>query len=289
MPLFQVDAFTDAPFSGNPAGVYVTDAFPPDDWMQHLAAEMNLSETAFVVPRATATAPARYALRWFTPTDEVDLCGHATLAAAHILTSDQTGASAGSESGPLELTFETASGPLKATRTRSAPRTHSGAISLDFPADPPRPMEAPAGLLDALGVANPVFVGKGDRDVLIHVRDPQSVLSCTPDMDAVAGIDARGVIVTAAAGEQHDGADFISRCFFPAVGVPEDPVTGSAHCALGPYWAERLGRTKLVGRQVSPRGGVVGVTATAEGRVELTGHAVTVFRGGLSPLARPDA
>jgi len=283
MSLFQVDAFTDAPFSGNPAGVYVSDAFPPDAWMQRLAAEMNLSETAFVVPRETAGTRVHYALRWFTPTDEVDLCGHATLAAAHVLTTEKGHAAGNSDRGPVELMFETSSGPLTASPTTG------GAITLDFPADPPRSMEAPAGLLDALSVTDPVFVGKGDRDVLIHVGDARSVLECTPDIDAVASVDARGVIVTAAAGEQHDGADFISRCFFPAVGVPEDPVTGSAHCALAPYWAERLGRTKLVGRQVSRRGGVVGVATTAEGRVELTGHAVTVFRGDLSRSARPDA
>lgn len=270
MPLFQVDAFTDVPFSGNPAAVYVSSAFPSDRWMQHLAAEMNLSETAFLVPTDPSADPATYRLRWFTPTDEVDLCGHATLAAAHAIWEEGNDMDRGDGSGPDVLVFDTASGEMTATQT------DDGAIVLNFPADPPTEMPLPDGVLDALGVSDAVFTGRGDRDMFIHLDSPETLASLAPDMDVLASFDTRGFVVTAAA---NDDADFVSRFFGPGVGVPEDPVTGSAHCALGPYWADRLGRTRLTGRQVSARGGTVGVTVHPDGRVHLSGHAVTVFRG----------
>lgn len=273
MPLFQVDAFTDVPFSGNPAAVYVSSAFPSNRWMQNLAAEMNLSETAFLVPTDPSANPAAFRLRWFTPTHEVDLCGHATLAAAHVIWEEWNDLDRGDGSGPDTLVFGTASGKMTATQT------DEGAIVLDFPADPPAEMALPDGVLSALGVSDPVYTGKGDRDLFIHIASPDMLASLTPDMDALASFDTRGFVVTAAG----DGdADFVSRFFGPGVGVPEDPVTGSAHCALGPYWADRLGRTRLTGRQVSARGGTVGVSMQPDGRVHLSGHAVTVVRGELA-------
>jgi PhzF family phenazine biosynthesis protein len=268
MPLFQVDAFTDVPFSGNPAAVYVSSAFPSDSWMQNLAAEMNLSETAFVVPPAPSADRRAYRLRWFTPTHEVDLCGHATLAAAHVIWEEWNDADRGH--GSSALVFDTASGTMTATQA------DDGAIVLDFPADPPKEMPLPMGVLDALGVSEAVFTGRGDRDMFIHMDRPETLTSLVPDMDVLASFDTRGFVVTAAA---NNDADFVSRFFGPGVGVPEDPVTGSAHCALGPYWADRLGRTRLTGRQVSARGGTVSVNVHSEGRVHLSGHAVTVFRG----------
>lgn len=283
MPLFQVDAFTDVPFSGNPAAVYVAPAFPADTWMQNLAAEMNLSETAFLEPVSPGTDPARYNLRWFTPTHEVDLCGHATLAAAHAIWAAQAAAANGEASGPDAILFETASGRMKATRDEKR------SIVLDFPADPPNESDVPAGLLDALGITDTVFTGRGDRDILIQLSDPDAVRSLAPDMTTLATFDTRGVVVTAPTdralakhGETSEpDADFVSRFFGPAVGVPEDPVTGSAHCSLGPYWAKRLGRKVLTGRQVSSRGGTVGVDVRNKGRVLLSGTAVTIFRGEL--------
>jgi PhzF family phenazine biosynthesis protein len=268
MLLFQVDAFTDVPFSGNPAAVYVSSTFPSDRWMQSLAAEMNLSETAFLVPTDPSADPAAYRLRWFTPTHEVDLCGHATLAAAHAIWEEWSDVDRGD--GPDALVFETASGNMTATHA------DGGAIGLDVPADPPAGMPLPDGVLDAIGVSEAVFTGKGDRDMFIHIDNPETLASLAPDMDALASFDTRGFVVTAAG----DGdADFVSRFFGPGVGVPEDPVTGSAHCALGPYWADRLGRMRLIGRQVSARGGTVGVDVHPDGRVHLSGRAVTVFRG----------
>lgn len=266
MPLYQVDAFTDTLFSGNPAGVYLADAFPNDAWMQRLAAEMNLSETAFLVPDGDGA----YALRWFTPTHEVDLCGHATLASAHALWT---------EAGAVEgtLTFDTASGQLTATRSGG------GWIELDFPADPPLPADAPSGFLDALGVTDPAYVGRSNRDLFVQVASPAVVDALEPDLKALSAVDARGIVVTAAA-EASSEADFVSRFFAPAVGVPEDPVTGSAHCALAPFWTERLGRLRLIGHQTSARGGVVrtAMTAPTADRVTLAGQATTVFRAEMA-------
>lgn len=265
LDIVQVDAFTSEPFAGNPAAVCVLAAFPHDAWLQSVAREMALSETAFLRRRDGA-----WALRWFTPTAEVDLCGHATLAAAHVLLED------GHDAGP-DIRFETLSGHLGARR--------DGAwIALDFPAEPAAESEPAPGLLRALGVApaDVVFAGRNRLDSLIALREPAQLHRLQPAMAALADIDARGVIVTARA--DRDDADFLSRYFAPAFGVPEDPVTGSAHCCLGPFWAERLGRERLVGFQASPRGGVVRVRVAGD-RVELGGQAVTVLRGRLT--ARP--
>ncbi len=281
MPLFQVDAFARAPFTGNPAAVLVLDAFPDPAWMQQLAAEMNLSETAFVVPTDPNAEPAAFALRWFTPTSEVDLCGHATLASAHVLWTEWEQAEWGDESAPSTLAFDTASG------CHLARQTETGSICLVFPADPPRETPPPEGLLAALGVSHPVYVGRSERDLLVHLDDAASVDRVSPDMAQLARIDTRGVIVTAQASD--DTADFVSRFFGPRVGVPEDPVTGSAHCALAPYWADRIDGPRLTGRQTSARGGTVQVEVTDDGHVELAGEAITVFRADIEPGVLPMA
>ena len=264
LSVYQVDAFANTPFAGNPAAVCVLAAEREPAWMQNVAAEMNLSETAFLRPRADGT----YRLRWFTPTDEVDLCGHATLASAHVLWSE----------GPLaadaEARFKTQSGPLSARR-------EEGWITMDFPADPPASVEPPPRLLDALDLMDPLYVGQSERDYLLRCADEDDVRDLEPDLPALARLNSRGVIVTAPSDQAE--TDFVSRFFAPGVGVPEDPVTGSAHCALGPYWADETGQTTLTGRQVSARGGTVRVTLdtpTAE-RVALSGQATTVVRGRL--------
>jgi PhzF family phenazine biosynthesis protein len=264
-PVYQVDAFTDTPFAGNPAAVCFLATDRPDAWRQRVAAEMALSETAFLRPQAGGA----YRLRWFTPTDEVALCGHATLASAHVLWEE------GLLSPDAPTRFDTASGRLTATRDGNW-------IALDFPSDPPAPTEPPAALLDGLHRPDARYVGRTGRDLFVHLSSAAAVRALSPDASALAGLDARGVIVTARGGA--DGADFVSRFFAPGVGVPEDPVTGSAHCALGPYWAERLDRTRLTGRQVSSRGGTVRVRLDAPDadRVELGGRAVTTLRGRLS-------
>ena len=232
---------------------------PADDtWMQTVAAEMRHSETAFVLPRADGG----YGLRWFTPVAEVRLCGHATLAAAHVLAS--RGAT-----GPFA--FHTHSGVLTA-------RVDADVVELDFPAQPPKPIDAPDGLADALGAAPRAVYGNG-VDVLVEVADETTVRDLAPDIAALRRVDCRGVIVTAPA-DEHTDADFVSRFFAPLVGVDEDPVTGSAHCALAPFWAHRFGRTSLAGVQLSPRGGRVAVELRAE-RVLLRGGAVTVLEGSL--------
>jgi PhzF family phenazine biosynthesis protein len=265
VPLYQVDAFTGAPFTGNPAAVCMLPAPRDPDWMQQVAAEMNLSETAFLRPQPDGT----YRLRWFTPTDEVDLCGHATLASAHVLWSD------GRLAPDAEARFDTEGGRLAATHT-------DGWITMDFPADPPTPVEPPPALLDALGLMDPLYAGRSERDYLLHCADAAEVRALAPDMAALATVDARGAVVTARA--EKDEADFVSRFFAPGVGVPEDPVTGSAHCALGPYWAGKTGQTTLTGRQVSARGGTVRVHVDAPDadRVALSGQATTVVRGRLA-------
>lgn len=263
--LYQVDAFTDTPFAGNPAGVCILERERDPSWMQDVAAEMNLSETAFLRPRTGDT----YRLRWFTPTHEVDLCGHATLASAHVLWSD------GFLSRNSGVQFDTKSGSLSATR--DGPWTR-----MDFPAEPVAPIQSADPLLDGLALDEPVFVGRTDRDYFVHCSSVDLVRTLDPDMEALAGLDCRGVIVTAEA--STESADFVSRFFAPGVGVPEDPVTGSAHCALGPYWAEKTGTTCLTGHQISTRGGTVYVemeSATAA-RVALSGRATIVIRGRLT-------
>jgi PhzF family phenazine biosynthesis protein len=264
LPLFQVDAFTDEPFRGNPAAVCVLDAPRDDAWMLAVAAEMNLSETAFVV--ADEGSGGGLPLRWFTPKMEVDLCGHATLATAHVLWES------GTCSPDEPLRFATASGTLTCRLDRDE------TVWMDFPALPSEEIEEPVGLAAALGAA-PVRVARNVHDHLVELADAASVCALTPDFDAIAAIETRAVVVTARADDGH--ADFVSRCFGPRVGIDEDPVTGSAHCALGPWWAARLGRAALVGRQLSARGGVVRVEVGDE-RVRLGGRAVTVLRGELA-------
>lgn len=259
VPLIQVDAFTDTPFAGNPAAVCLLEQERDAAWMRAVAEEMNLSETAFV--RRVAGG---FELRWFTPAMEVDLCGHATLASAHAMWTE------GVVSPDQPIRFHTRSGVLAATR-------RGAFIELDFPATPATECDAPPGLLAALDIA-PSFVGKTKFDAFLVVDSEEVVRSIRPDFARLARIPTRGVIVTS----RGDGAqfDFVSRFFAPAAGIDEDPVTGSAHCCLGPYWGERLGKTEMTGSQVSPRGGMVRVELKGE-RVVLAGQAVTVFKGEL--------
>jgi predicted PhzF superfamily epimerase YddE/YHI9 len=263
--IFQVDAFTARPFAGNPAAVCPLPGPVDDAWMQGLAREMNLSETAFLWPEGDS-----HRLRWFTPAVEVDLCGHATLASAHVLW----------ESGVLErerqAAFDTRSGRLTA-------RAAGDVIVLDFPALPGEPAAAPPGLEVALG-APAVAVSRARFDLLVELDSAAAVRGLAPDHDALVGLDCRGVIVTARGDE---GYDFVSRFFAPACGIDEDPVTGSAHCQLAPYWAARLGRSKLRAFQASARGGEVGVELRGD-RVELAGRALTVLRGRLAGAAEPE-
>lgn len=255
--IFQVDAFTEKPFAGNPAGVCLLDGCKPDSWMQSVAAEMNLSETAFLLKQEDG-----WNLRWFTPKVEVDLCGHATLASAHVL------AEIGSLSDGIDARFHTKSGLLTA-------KCVGGRIELDFPAKPEGPAPVPAGLVEALNV-KPVYVGKNQFDYLIEVESEKIVRELDPDFVRLKRMPVRGVIVTA-----HSAStdfDFVSRFFAPAVGVDEDPVTGSAHCCLGPYWMKKLGRSKFKAYQASPRGGVLEVEVVGD-RVLLRGRAVTVLEG----------
>ncbi|GGK71491.1 oxidoreductase [Planomonospora parontospora subsp. parontospora] len=260
MRIYTVDSFSDRIFRGNPAGVCLLDDPAPDAWMQSVAAEMRHSETAFVLAGANG---GPYSLRWFTPAAEVALCGHATLAAAHVLYST------GAASETLE--FFTKSGILSVTRDED------GLLTMDFPAKAIVEAAPPEGLVEALGVT-PVRIGRNEWDYLVEVEDEAAVRSASPDFAALASVDARGVIVTAESAEE--GADYVSRFFAPRVGVPEDPVTGSAHCALAPYWSARIGRDALVGRQLSERGGEIRTVVRGD-RVELTGRAVTVLSGEL--------
>ena len=253
-----VDAFTATAFRGNPAAVCLLDAAADAGWMQRVAAELNLSETAFAVPRADGG----WELRWFTPTVEVDLCGHATLATTHVLGRDTD--------------FHTRSGVLRCTVPRP------GRVEMDFPAAAPLEVSEPAGLAAALG-ADVLSVHDGGFVLLVEVGSVDTVCGLTPDLRALAALPHRGVVVTAAGGS--DGVDCTSRWFGPAVGVDEDPVTGSAHCALAPFWAARTGRSTLRGHQASARGGIVDMRLELDGphgdRVHLGGSAVTVWRGEL--------
>lgn len=245
--LYIVDAFTGEPFRGNPAGVMVlSSGFPSDSWMQALAAELRHSETAFVSPNGD-----EWNLRWFTPTVEVDLCGHATLATAHVLGGDNA--------------FHTRSGLLRTSAT------DDGWIRMDFPADPPTPIEF-QNVLGGMRVAAAV---RGVSDILVEVASEADVRAVEPDMQALAKLPVRGIIVTAR-GEGE--ADIVSRCFYPGAGVPEDPVTGSAHCTLASYWAPVLGRERLVAQQLSPRGGTLRLRLDGD-RVHLEGQAVTILEG----------
>ncbi len=258
--LLEVDAFTDKPFGGNPAAVCFCDEPREAEWMQHVAQELNLSETAFLTRQ-----DGGYDLRWFTPTVEVDLCGHATLASAHALW----------ETGRLDprspARFHTRSGQLVAER-------RDGWIELDFPVWPPE--SAPVSLPDlaqALGV-EPVKAVKCRTYCLVEVASEAVVRAAAPSMPLLRGLPYFGITLTARA----DTApfDFVSRFFAPAAGIDEDPVTGSAHCALGPYWGDLLGKPELIAFQASPRGGTLRIRLACD-RIKLLGHAVTVWRGHL--------
>ncbi|MGF1237953.1 PhzF family phenazine biosynthesis protein [Streptomyces sp. 2-6] len=262
-----VDAFTDRPFAGNPAGVLLLDAFPEDDWLQNVALEVNHAETAFA-HRLPGSAEADWALRWFTPATEVAMCGHATLATAHVLHTT------GTHTGPVR--FATRSGVLIATPA------DDGSITLDFPTAPLTAVEVPDGVAEALG-AEPLTAfdtGPSVGDLVVELADEKTVRGLTPDHKALAAYSTRGLIATARAEDPARGYDFVSRCFFPNVGIDEDPVTGSAHTALAPYWSERLGRPDLTGLQASARSGLVRTGLRGE-RTLLTGRAITVIDGEL--------
>lgn len=258
-PFYLIDAFADQPFTGNPAAVVILDDEADPDWMQAVAGEMKQSETAFVEPRSDG-----WGLRWFTPGAEVDLCGHATLASAHVLWHHRSVAMD-------TLRFHTRSGVL------GAHREAGDRIELDFPANPVVAAISPADLGDILG-AEPLRVGRGGGDLIVEVDDEAAVRRLNPDLTRIAQLPLRGVVVTALANESS--ADFVSRCFYPALGVAEDPVTGSAHTALAPYWAERIGKPVLSGYQCSPRGGSVHCRIDGD-RVLIAGRALTTVVGEL--------
>jgi PhzF family phenazine biosynthesis protein len=263
VPLYQVDAFTNRRFAGNPAAVCPLKAWLPDDVLQAIAAENNLAETAFFVPRAGGD----FDLRWFTPAVEVDLCGHATLATGHVLMTEL-------EPTRERATFHTKSGPLHVSRTGKQ-------LSMDFPSQPPKPFTPPAGLIEALGTTPRAVLAALDIHVVAVFDSAEQVRALEPDLAAIARFDGFFAVGVTAPGTGPDAdVDFVSRFFAPAKGVPEDPVTGSLHCRLTPYWAERLGKTTMRARQVSPRSGEL--TCRLDGdRVHLAGDAVLVIRGTL--------
>ncbi|TVY01857.1 PhzF family phenazine biosynthesis protein [Paenibacillus cremeus] len=263
-----VDAFADRPFRGNPAAVCLLERYPSDAVMQQIAMEMNLSETAFLCP-CPEEGEHHFQLRWFTPVTEVDLCGHATLASAHYLW--DTGAA------PLDrqLSFHTRSGLL------TAKPSGDGWIQLDFPAEPVSEVEVnPDRLIAALGgVSSYRFVGTNRMDMVVELDSEETVRSLTPDFTAIRGLTGlRGLVVTARS--SNPAYDFVSRCFFPGLGIDEDPVTGSTHCGLAPYWQPKLGRDQFIAKQLSGRTGTLRL-AIAGDRVKLSGQAVTVLNGAL--------
>ncbi len=260
LSIYQVDAFTDRPFSGNPAAVCLLPGPRDESWMQQLAQEMNLSETAFLLWQKDG-----FNLRWFTPAVEVDLCGHATLASAHVLW-EQEFLKPGEQAR-----FHTRSGLLTADRQQDL-------IELDFPATLEGQTDAPPLLIEALGVTAS-YVGKNVFDYLVEVDSEEVVRAMKPDMALLGQVDARGVMVTCRA--SSPGYDFVSRFFAPRVGVNEDPVTGSAHCCLAPYWSKKLNKTEMVAYQASARGGVLYLRVIGD-RVKIGGQAVTVMRGELA-------
>ena len=261
MRYFHVDAFAQGPFTGNPAGVCPLETPLPAALMQQIAAENNLAETAFIVPRS---APAEYDIRWFTPAVEIDLCGHATLAAAHVLFTHL-------ELAGSEVTFHSQSGPLRVTR-----ETDGRCLTLDFPSRPPQELAThPTGLVDGLR-ATPLHV-LAARDLLVVFNTEAEVRALHPDYARIAALEYVGVIATAPG---SNGVDFVSRFFAPRVGVPEDPVTGSAHSTLIPYWAQKLGKTELRARQISSRGGDLWCRLRGD-RVDISGYAVTYAVGEL--------
>ena len=259
MRLLQIDAFTDQPFRGNPAAVCLLDRERDTEWMQHVAAEMNLSETAFLL-----RIDDGWSLRWFTPAVEVDLCGHATLASAHALWSEKA-------DDASTLRFHTRSGLLTASRDGEW-------IELDFPAKREQKVDAPPELLEALGARDAVYVGKNQFDYLVELRSEDDVRALQPDSAALRKLPMRGVIVTSRGA--NGKYDFVSRFFAPGSGVDEDPVTGSAHSCLAPYWSPRLGKDDFIAYQASKRGGFLRVRLAGD-RVKMAGRAVTVLRGEL--------
>jgi len=262
IPIIQVDAFTDRPFAGNPAAVCLLDAPRDERWMQSVANEMNLSETAFLIKRDDG-----FDLRWFTPQAEVDLCGHATLASAHVLWEEEI------LDKQETARFHTRSGLLSATRK-------DGWIEMDFPSELQKPAIAPPALARALGTM-PVYIGKNRFDYLVELESEEALRNLRPDLALLKTVPARGVIVTAPSDSKD--YDFVSRFFAPAIGINEDPVTGSAHCCLGPYWQKRLKKDSFTAYQASSRGGIVRVNVQGD-RVMLSGQAVTVLRGELLDL-----
>jgi len=260
---YWIDAFSDGPFTGNPAAVCILHSEAPEEWMRKLAFEMGVSETAFVVPQGDT-----YGLRWFSPETEIKLCGHATLASCAALLDS------GFATNEQPLRFMTLSGELRAWK-----RNDNGLIELDFPQTPLEEAVAPPGLLKALGMRGAGAAAKAGEDWLIECEDEAELKSLAPDFAALKELGGRGFIVTARA--EADGADFVSRFFAPAVGINEDPVTGSAHCALGPYWGARLGMAEMIGRQLSRRGGMMHVSLK-NGRAFLAGQASIVFKGKLA-------
>jgi PhzF family phenazine biosynthesis protein len=264
MKLSLIDAFTDRPFAGNPAAVCLLDRDPAGSWKQSVARELGLPATAFL----RRLEKRVHEIRWFSPLVELNLCGHGTLASAHFLREERRVEAGGA------IRFESRSGPLLA-------RTTSESIELDFPAESASSCPAPEGLLDALGIEAKWF-GRNRLDFLVEAADASTVRGLAPDFPrlASAGAGGRGVIVTSASDDPR--FDFVSRFFAPSVGIDEDAVTGSAHCCLGPFWADRLGKKYLRGFQASARGGTVSVRTGENGRVYLGGAAVTVFRGDLA-------
>lgn len=254
IPIYQVDAFTSRLFRGNPAAVCPLEAWPPEELLQAIAAENNVSETAFFVREGE-----RYRLRWFTPAVEVPLCGHATLAAAFVVFNRL-------EPGAERVVFDTLSGELAVTREERL-------LAMDFPAKPPKPCEPPAGLLEGLG-GEPIEVLQADY-FLVTYEDERSVAALRPDFRLLAGLEAP--VIVAAPGEE---VDFVSRFFAPAYGIDEDPVTGSAHCTLIPFYAQRLGKSRLKARQISRRGGELDCEHLGE-RVKIAGEAVLYLEGTL--------
>lgn len=259
MKIFKVDAFTDTLFSGNPAAVVPVDEWLEDDLMQQIAMENNLSETAFILKKETSS----YDIRWFTPETEVDLCGHATLGAAHVILSHL-------EEGLSSVIFNSRSGDLSVEKSDAM-------YWLDFPSQPPEPVSMSKLLPEAIGTI-PLYAGY-NVDLMVLVESEKIVREMKPNLQMIRNLDVRGVIVTAPS--ENESVDFVSRFFAPSVGVPEDPVTGSAHTVLTPFWAKRLGKKELNARQISKRGGVL--TCIDEGeRVKIGGSAVTFLQGSIS-------
>ncbi|MEO1620021.1 MAG: PhzF family phenazine biosynthesis protein [Cyanobacteria bacterium J06632_3] len=271
LTIIQVDAFTNRPFSGNPAAVCVTDSPLEDDLMQAIAAEMNLSETAFLYPLKGEPVDGGYSLRWFTPATEVDLCGHATLASAHVLWEE------GYLSPDEPARFQTKSGWLGAKQTQKGTDTW---IEMDFPAQPVETTYVMPALIKALCCGGNIrSVAKNETNYLVEIQSEKALRSLQPDFDAVAKLPTQGLIATAVA--EGESYDFASRYFAPSVGINEDPVTGSAHSSLAPFWREKLGKTTMLAQQVSERGGVLHVQCMENDRVLISGQAVTVLKAEL--------